>query len=485
MKNPYTVLGVDKGASSSQIKKAYYQLAKKYHPDVNKDNGADERFQDIQSAYEVLSDADKKAQYDQFGAAAFDPAGGPGGASYGGGSPFSGGAGGDGAFNPFANFGFGFGGPRGSSSGGSFRFEDLFQGFGGQGRRDPNEQVAYKGEDIETSTTITLEDVMAGVSKQINYSTMDECGTCRGTGLKKGASRKTCPSCGGTGTTLHVVQGGFQMASTCGTCQGSGVIIPKSSECGDCHAHGVVNKNQHTVIDIPAGISDGARLRVDGAGDSPEVLAESNVKRFKGDLFIRVKVSPHKFFTRHGNDLLYTATIPFTTAALGGKIEVPTLGTPNSPGQSIRLSVPQGSQSGLVITIPDKGLPWFNNPRSKKPSRYGDYKVTINAKIEKPVTATQTALLEALADAFGDKTAKRVSPSWKPEDTNLNFEGEQSTSSKPSESTEGKKSPADAEDNKEGSVGGFLKNLIHRMTHAHEQDQKAKEGSKGQRRNSE
>lgn len=471
MKDPYKVLGVNNSASASEIKKAYYQLAKKFHPDVNKDKGSDERFQDIQSAYEILSDADKKSKYDQFGAAAFDPSAGGGGH---GGDPFAGGA--HGGFNPFSNFaGFGFGGNArgGPGAGASFRFEDLF-GFGqqgGRGGRGHGETMIYKGEDIETSTTITLEEVMAGASKAINYSTLDECGSCHGSGLKKNASKKTCPTCGGTGTVMHVVQGGFQMASTCGTCAGSGVIIPKSAECSECHAHGVVNKRQSTTIDIPAGIKDGARLRVQGAGDSPEVLAESDVKRVKGDLYIRIKVAPHKLFTSSGTNILYTTTVPFTTAALGGKIEVPTLGTPTVPGRKLRLSVPQGSQSGLVITIPEKGLPLFTG-QAGRPSRFGDYKVTINVKIEKPTTATQTALLEALADSYGDTTARRISPSWKPEQAN----GSSSTSA--TESTENDGDVSDSSDKKEGSVGGFLKNFFHRMTHAHEQDQKAKETGK-------
>lgn len=472
MKDPYKVLGVGHSASASEIKKSYYQLAKKFHPDVNKDKGADERFQDIQSAYEILSDADKKAKYDQFGAAAFDPnggAGGPAGGPFGGGGdPFAGGA--HGGFNPFSNFGgFGFGQQAGG--GASFRFEDLF-GFGQQqgqrgGRGPGGGTMIYKGEDIETSIAITLEDVMSGVSREINYSTLDECGTCHGSGLKKGASRKTCPSCNGTGTTMHVVQGGFQMASTCGTCGGSGVIIPKSSECEECHAHGVVNKRQNTTIDIPAGIKDGSRLRVQGAGDSPEVLAEADVKRVKGDLYIRVKVLPHKLFTPSGTDLLYTTSIPFTTAALGGKIEVPTLGTPGVAGRKLRLSVPQGAQSGLVITVPEKGLPLFTG-HSGKSTRFGDLKVTVNVKIEKPTSATQTALLEALADSYGDTTARRMSPEWTPDqvaDTDAAANGNDSNNAA---------QHGDGSKGNNGSVSGFLKNFFHRMTHAHEQDQKAK-----------
>ncbi|VVT49220.1 uncharacterized protein SAPINGB_P002162 [Magnusiomyces paraingens] len=455
-KDPYKVLGVSNSASAGEIKKAYYQLAKKYHPDVNKESGADEKFQDIQSAYEILSDADQKAKYDQFGAAAFDQSAGGGGHGPGGA-----GFGGDGPFNPFGGFGFGAGGGGGSA--GPFSFHDIFNdafgrgrgGGSGGGRGAARERMAYKGDDIEMATTITLEDVAQGTSKSISYSTVDDCGTCHGTGMKTGEKRKTCPSCHGTGTAMHVIQGGFQMASTCGTCGGTGVVIPKSAECGTCHAHGVVNNTRTVTIDIPAGIQDGARLRVAGGGDAPEVLADANVQRIRGDLYVRVKVAPHKVFQRSKSDLLYTTTVPFTTAALGGTIEVPMLDK-----KKIRLKVPQGAQSGMVITVNGAGLPIAGRGNSAK----GDYKVSVNVNILKPTTATQTALLEALADAFGDSTARRVSPTWKPEPKADGGAG--------AEATEATDSSSDSSNKCEHP--GFLKKLFNLVTQAHEKDQKAK-----------
>lgn len=446
MKDPYKTIGVDKNASASDIKKAYYKLAKQYHPDINKEKGADEKFQDIQAAYELLSDESKKAQYDQFGAAAFDESGG----SSGFGSR-SGGA--DGPFNPFGNFGgFGFGTGTGGSAGG-FSFEDLFGGAT-RGRGRSGGIPVYKGDDVEISTTITLEEVARGVAKEVAYSTLDECGTCHGTGLKAGKSKKTCPSCNGSGTSVHIVQGGFQMASTCNTCSGTGVIIPRSSQCGTCGSHGVVNNTKKTVLDIPAGVSDGIRLRLSHEGDSPDIASDSNVRKIKGDLYIRVKVRPHNIFTRERSDLLHTVSIPMTTAALGGKIEVPTL----LKGK-IRLNIPQATQSGMVITVPEEGLPVPDRKGHK-----GDYKVTVKVKVPKPTTATQTALLEALADSFHDNTARRISPSWKPEAAAA--EATQSTEA-PDTTTETK------DDSAKGKVvGGFLRNLINRITHAHEEDQK-------------
>lgn len=461
MKDPYKVLGVDSKASTGDIKKAYYQLAKKYHPDVNKDKGADEKFQDIQSAYEILADADQKAKYDQFGAAAFDQSGGGG---HGGGHPGSYGDGG--AYSPFGNFGFGFNGSSGGNAG-PFSFHDIFNGAfggsgpGGGGRGASREPMAYKGDDIEMATSVTLEDVAHGTSKTISYSTVDDCGTCHGSGMKTGETRKTCPSCRGTGTTMHVIQGGFQMASTCGTCGGTGVVIPKSAECGTCHAHGVVNNTRTVTIDIPAGVQDGARLRVSGGGDAPEVLADANVQRIRGDLYVRIKVQPHKVFQRSKADLLYTTSVPFTTAALGGNIEVPMLDK-----NKIRLKIPQGAQSGMVITVSGAGLPIGGRSSGSK----GDYKVAINVEILKPTTATQTALLEALADAFGDTTARRVSPSWKPESgAGAKGDGEAATAE---DATDAKNDDAQA------GASGFLKKLFNRVTHAHEQDQKASKSDK-------
>lgn len=439
MKDPYKSLGLDKNASSKDIKKAYYQLAKKFHPDVNKEKGSDEQFQDIQNAYEVLSDENKKKQYDQFGAAAFEQGGAAGNSG--------GGGGGDGPFNPFGNFsgfeGFNFGG---GSAGGAhgFNFEDIFGAFadmggaGGRGRGRGGGAMHYKGDDIEVLAHVTLEDAASGKTVQVKYTTLDECGTCHGSGLKSGKQKSTCQSCGGTGSQVHLMQGGFQMASTCATCKGSGVVIPRGSGCDTCGSQGVVQASKNTQVDIPPGIADGMRLKVAGAGDAPPIQSGAGVHRSNGDLYVRVRVKPHNKFQRSKSDLLYSVQIPMTTAALGGKIEIPTL-----LGRAIGLNIPQATQHGSMFTIPEQGLPLLN-----RKGVHGDLKVTVNVKTLRPSGVNQTALLEALARETGDKTAKITNPPPPP----------------PTEGGE-HHSDMDADDSNSHQHKGFLKNLFNKMTH--------------------
>lgn len=401
LEDPYKTLGVDKNASASQIKKAYYKLAKKFHPDVNQEKGADEKFHSLQEAYDILSDPQKKEQYDQFGAAAFNQggAGGAGGHPYGGGNPFGG----------FGNFG-GFGGFGGQQAGGSpfgnINFEDLFGGFtnarGSSGGRGGFQH--YQGEDIEILKTITFKDSIFGSKLKVNYSAIVECNTCHGSGLKKEKKRSTCPSCGGTGVQTHALQGGFRMQSTCNVCNGTGTIIKPGDECNTCYGEGVKQQVKQTEVRLPAGIKDGSRIRVANAGDAPHMPKTSGVQLSNGDLIIRIRVQPDPNFKREGKDLIYESEIPMTTAALGGIIEVPTL-----DGSKIKLKVPSGSQSGKTIDIPDMGV-----PLSDHGSRRGLLRIVLKIKTLKPMNATQVALLEAVADAFGDSTAKRVDPNWKP-----------------------------------------------------------------------
>ncbi|ODV89393.1 hypothetical protein CANCADRAFT_4016 [Tortispora caseinolytica NRRL Y-17796] len=386
VKDPYKVLNVDRNASAKDIKKAYYALAKKYHPDVNKEAGAEERFHDIQAAYELLSDAEKKRQYDQFGAAGMG-AGGMGGM---GGNP-----GGGGGFNPFA-------GSEGID------FEELFKnafggaGMGGSGRRSANMHRVYRGEDIEVSTVLSFLEAAKGKSQTITYSALTQCTTCEGSGLKPGRSRTTCGSCGGTGTQSQLLAGNFHVSTTCSECGGSGVVINRSDACSTCHASGVVHESRSTVINIPPGVEDGVLLRVPREGDAPDILKSSGMRLENGDLFVRVRVRPHKHFRRDGSTLLYTAEIPMTTAALGGRIRVPTL------DGEVDLTVPSGTQSGASITIPGRGLP--KGPRG---TSAGDMKVNFDVKIKRPQSAEETALLEALADTIKDSNAKRIYPPMK------------------------------------------------------------------------
>lgn len=402
--DPYKTLGVDKSASASQIKKAYYKLAKKYHPDVNQEKGAEEKFHSLQEAYDILSDPKKKEQYDQFGPAAFSQGAGGGPGGYGEGHPYGGG-------NPFAGFG-GFGGFGGRAQGGNpfegINFEDLFGGFtggAGGGRRGGAFQH-YQGEDIEILKTIPFKDAVFGTKVKVNYSAVVQCDTCHGSGLKSGKKKSTCRVCNGTGAQMHVLQGGFHMSSTCKACNGTGVQINHEDECGACHGEGVKTQLKQTEVRLPSGIKDGSRIRVANAGDAPHMTTSSGYKLSNGDLIIRIRVQPDPDFKRDGKDLVYKTEIPMTTAALGGIIEVPTL-----DGAKIKLRVPSGSQPGRTIDIPNKGV-----PLSDMSSNRGSLKVIIDVKTLKPTNATQIALLEAVADAFGDKSAKRLDPNWKPLD---------------------------------------------------------------------
>lgn len=386
--DPYQTLGIDKLADAKDIKKAYYQLVKKYHPDVNKEPDAEKRFHKIQELYELLSDKDKRAQYDQFGPNAFDNLGNANSNPFAGGNPF-GGAGGAGG-NPFAGYGF--------------NFEDLFkEAFTGGGRRGGSQGsqggffTEHVGDNIEVLKLISFKDAIFGVKTTINYSAVDTCHTCSGLGLKTGKHKTTCPTCHGTGQLTHII-GGFHMASTCSTCQGLGVVIPKADECITCHGRGVEEVPKLTTVDIPPGIADGLRLRVPGAGDAPFVTKDAHNHTRHGDLLVRVLVKSDPKFTRHGNNLVIKEDILMTTAALGGEIIVPTI-----DGAKIKLKVRPGVQNGRKLTIPDKGVPINRNINNR-----GDLEVVLNVKAIVPETPLQTALLEALADAVGDKNAKRT-----------------------------------------------------------------------------
>lgn len=471
MKDPYSVLGVDRNASSRDIKKAYYQLAKKYHPDVNKEEGAETKFQDIQSSYEVLSDDKKRKQYDQFGAAAFDQSGGGGG---------PGGPGSDGPFNPFGNFsgfeGFNFGGGQGQA----FDFEDLFGAFTGRGSRSRGGggggMMHYKGDDIEVLAHITLEDAAAGKTIQVKYSTLDECGTCHGSGLKEGKSKKTCSSCGGTGSQVHLMQGGFQMASTCGVCKGTGVVIPRDSQCGTCGSQGVVQTAKSESVEVPPGIADGMRLKVTGAGDAPPVLSGPNIHRSKGDLYVRVRVKKHPKFVRSKSDLEYAAAIPMTTAALGGRIVVPTL---LGVASGLQLNVPAGTQPGNTVTIPEQGMPVLN-----RRGVYGDLKVTFKVETPRPRSDKAVSLLEELAKELGDTTAKVTKPAASSTGSTESTGSDAASQGSPDASSSHSTSPNGAEES--GDNSGFLKNLFNRITHhdetsKHDSNKDSDKGSKNKK----
>lgn len=445
-RDPYGILGVDKSASQSDIKKAYYGLAKKYHPDTNKDPNAKDKFAEIQSAYEILSDPEKRKQFDQFGAAGFDPSGGhpgPGGDPFGGAHPFG-----------------GFGGRGGF--GANINLDDLFSAFtGGRGgpfgggARGPFQQEIFEGDDIEVQVQVSFMEAAKGTKKTVTILPLTECGTCTGSGLKKGTQRSTCQSCGGTGQRVVTVMGGFQMGTVCNACSGSGMVTPKGSECRTCSGDGVVRGRKTIVVDIPGGIEDGMKLRISGEGDAPPLGRQSNpnAQGTKGDLFVHVRVVPDPKFQRHGSDILYTATIPLTTAILGGEVVIPTL-----EGDA-KVRVATGTNTGDKMTMTGKGMPKLKGRRGAK----GDLRVEFRVNMPKYLSPNQRTILEMLADELGDKTAKRV----------MNLHKTSSSSTSEPSSTDNSSSH-DPEDHKNE---GFLKSLWHNLTNhpAHQQ----KDGSEG------
>lgn len=434
VKDPYGTLGVSKSASAGEIKKAYYGLAKKYHPDTNKDANAKEKFAEAQSAYEILSDPKRKEAFDTYGAAAFDQSGGfnPGAGAGPGGNPFAGAGG----------FG-GFGGAAGGGFGADFNFEDLFSAFGGGsgarrgrgGRGSPFQEEILVGENIEVQTNISFMDAAKGCAKEIHITPSVKCKTCDGKGLKKGATRSPCKSCDGSGTRVHFVQGGFQMASTCSACGGQGVTIPRGSECGTCKGDGAVRERRTVSVDIPGGVEDGMRLRVSGEGDFPPTgqAANPGARSAKGDLYVFIRVAPDPKFSRQGSDVLYTANIPLTTAILGGEIKIPTL-----DGEA-KVKIATGTSTGDRITLSGMGMKRLASRRATN----GDLKVEFKVQMPKYLSVNQRTIVEMLADEMGDKTAKRI----------MNLGGIK----------EGGTSAADDHKNE-----GFLKSAWHRMTGQHD-----------------
>ncbi len=313
-KDFYEVLGVNRDASDDEIKKAYRKLAMKYHPDRNPDNAqAEEKFKEAKEAYEILSDSQKRAAYDQFGHAGVDPQAGGGG--------FQGGAGGFGGFaDAFGDI-----------------FGDIFGGGGGRGGRSN----VYRGADLRYNLEITLEEAAHGCEKQIRIPTMDECETCHGTGAKPGTSAKACSTCGGHGQ-VRMQQGFFSIQQTCPSCHGTGKVIP--DPCRSCHGAGRVKSHKTLSVKIPAGIDEGDRIRLSNEGEAGQNGGPS------GDLYIQVHIKQHSVFAREGNDLLCEMPISFTTAALGGEIEIPTL------DGAAKIRIPEETQSGKVFRLRGKGI---------------------------------------------------------------------------------------------------------------------------------
>ncbi len=343
-KDFYETLGVARSASDEEIKKAYRKLAMKYHPDRNPDNAeAEAKFKEVQQAYDILSDKQKRSAYDQFGHAGVDPNMGAGG---------------------------GFGGFGGGAQG--FDFGDIFsQMFGGAagGGRQPN----YQGADLQYGVEISLEEAAKGIKKRITIPTYEECDVCHGSGAKPGTSASTCSTCRGAGT-IHVRQAIFQMQQTCPACHGSGKEI--KDPCVKCRGEGRVKTSKTVEVNIPAGIDDGQRIRLSGEGEPGQHGAPA------GDLYVVVHVKEHKTFERNGLDLHCELPISFTVAALGGDVEVPTL------DGKVKLSIPKETQTGRRMRVKGKGI------KSLRSSAVGD--LYCHVVVETPINLTdrQKELLE-------------------------------------------------------------------------------------------
>lgn len=363
----YEVLGVDKSADDAAIKKAYRQQAKKYHPDLNPgDKEAEAKFKEVNEAYEVLSDSEKKSRYDQFGHAGVDPNFGAGGA--GGGAGFG---------------GFDFGDIFGDIFGGGFG------GFGGGSRRS-NPNAPRRGADVAARITISFEEAAKGCTKQVKVSHVETCSTCGGSGAKKGTSPKTCPVCNGTGS--QVVQqrtpfGVMQTQTTCSRCSGSGKII--ESPCEKCSGKGRVRITREHTVNVPAGIDDMQMLNVRGQGDAG-VNGGPN-----GDLRIEVTVRPHPIFERNGFDVHCEIPVTFVQATLGAEISVPTL------DGKVKLKIHEGTQPGDEFKLTGKGIKRING------SGKGNQYVKIAVEIPKNLSKDEKEILQKFDNATDEKNYKK------------------------------------------------------------------------------
>ena len=369
-KDLYEILGVSKDASESEIKKAFRRRARELHPDVNKAADAEDQFKELNEAYDVLSDPNKRAQYDRFGTIP-----GAAGGGYGGGSGYV-------DFDDL--FGGGFGGMGDI-------FSSFFGGQGGQGGRPARKE----GRDMGVGLRITLEEVARGVEKEIVYDRLAPCPDCKGTGLGENGKVVTCPECGGKGRVVSVQRtflGDMQTATTCKKCNGTGSSI--ENPCPECEGQGRVPDRQRVTVKVPAGIRDGQQLRVSGFGEAGIQGAQA------GDLIVTCRVQPHEFFERDGDDLHGRANVSFIQAILGAEIEIDGI----MPDEKVQVRIPAGCQNEQVVRV--KG---FGMPRLKSDIR-GSMYVHVNVVIPEKITKKQRELLEQLADEMGEEVAAPRSP---------------------------------------------------------------------------
>ena len=357
----YEVLGVVKTASHDEIKKAYRKLALKHHPDRNKgDKGAEAKFKEASEAYHVLSDKERKANYDQFGHAAFDGASGRGG---------------------FSNFDFS---SVFSDIFGSDPFDDFFEGFGGTRRRGRRRSSDYRGADLRYDLSVSLEDAYNGKKQEINFSSSDKCGTCSGSGAEPGSKPVSCSVCGGQGQ-VRSSQGFFTIQQTCPECAGSGEHI--STPCKECKGIGKKQTRKKIVANIPKGVDDGTRIRLSGKGEAGIKGSEN------GDLYIFVSVRGHSIFKRSEENLFFEFPISLADAALGTTVEVPTI-----DGGKAKVKIPAGTQNGKQFRLRGKGMPMIRN------KNYGDLYIQAITEVPISLTKDQKNLLEQFKKLEDSKT---------------------------------------------------------------------------------
>ncbi len=355
----YIVLGIAKGASKDDIKKAYRKLAIQFHPDKNSgDSKAEEKFKEATEAYEVLSDDKKRQAYDQFGFAGVD------GMGVGGAGGFSS------AFRDFEDI---FGDFTGSI------FESIFGG--GRSRRKSNSPP--KGADLRYNLEISFTDAVFGTKMEISYTKNNSCKSCSGTGAESGSGRKVCPTCGGSGQ-VRRSSGFFSIASPCSTCSGEGYVI--ENRCKVCDGLGLIKKNQKIKVTIPAGIESGKRINIPGQGDAGPNGGQP------GDLYVYINVRPHKFFERDGNDVYCLIPVSFTQAVLGTDIYVSTLDS-----KKIKLKIPPGAQNGKILRLRNEGIPFLHNQ-----NRRGDMYIKIRVEIPAKISIKAKNLLKELSETLGE-----------------------------------------------------------------------------------
>lgn len=369
-KDLYEILGVSKDASESEIKKAFRRRARELHPDVNKAADAEDQFKELNEAYDVLSDPNKRAQYDRFGTIP-----GAAGGGYGGGSGYV-------DFDDLFGGGFGVG--------------DIFSSFfggaaGGGGAR----QQRTEGRDMGVGLRLTLEEVATGAKKEIVYDRLAPCPDCDGTGLGENGKEVSCPECGGKGrvvTVQHTFLGDMQTATTCSKCNGTGKTI--DNPCPECEGQGRVPDRQRVTVEVPVGIRDAQQLRLTGFGEAGLRGARS------GDLIVTCRIQPHEFFERDGDDLHCRANVSIVQATLGAEIEVDGI----FEGEKVKVRIPEGLQNDQIVRVKGFGMPRFRSDAR------GDMYVHVTVVVPKKVTKKQRELLEQLAHELGEDVSEARTP---------------------------------------------------------------------------